>query len=316
MSLARAFTTRRAKPSLDLKDAAPQRSNSLAQRSNTLSRGHGQTGSIRNKISAPMELTHTTNMLAYNAPDLYPQSAASTSSKGSDDDSDSVQTNASSPPTSPDAASADEESNMPEPNHLSCYFTAPGQKLPPGVTSPGAARPEANGAPAVPLRSPSHTKKASYDNLAQKQLARYSNQSSKSISTKASFTLSRSSSTSTTATSVSTGSYVRSKPMTSSVPPTPTTPAVMSPVRQVSQPRKREVTPVINPFGQELAKVSELAEDFGLQGKLHILDEEEQELVTNGLCKLRPEDYLAEVHGLFSAFFTGEVQPQAQAVWI
>lgn len=315
MSLARAFTTRRAKPSLDLKDAAPQRSGSVAQRSNTLSRGHGQTGSIRNKISAPMELTHTTNMLAYNAPDLYPQSAASTTSKGSDDDSDSVQTSASSPPTSPDAASADEEPNMPEPNHLSCYFTAPGQKLPP-VASPGTTRPETNGAPMVPLRSPSHTKKASYDNLVQKQLARYSNQSSKSISTKASFTLSRSSSTSTTATSVSSGSIMRSKPMTSSVPPTPTTPAILSPVRQMSQQRKRDITPPVNPFGQELAKVSELAEDFGLQGKLHILDEEEQELETKGLCKLRPEDYLAEVHGLFSAFFSGEAPRHAQAVWI
>ena len=88
----------------------------------------------------------------------------------------------------------------------------------------------------------------------------------------------------------------------------------------MSQQRKREVSPTINPFGQELAKVSELAEDFGLQGKLHILDEEEQELVANGLCKLRPEDYLAEVHGLFSAFFNGEAQQptqqHAQAVWI
>ena len=72
----------------------------------------------------------------------------------------------------------------------------------------------------------------------------------------------------------------------------------------------------MNPFGQELAKVSELAEDFGLQSKLHILDEEEQELVAKGLCKLRPDDYLAEVHGLFSAFFSSQVQPHAQMAWI
>lgn len=306
MSLSRAFTTRRAKQSIDLKES------NFPHRSNTSAKGHGYSGSIRNKISAPLELTHTTNMLAYNAPDLYPRSASSTtSSKASDDESDGNLTSASSPPTSPDVASVDDRSVSPS-NHLSCYFTAPGQKLPPTNSE----------APKIPQRAPSHTKKASYDNLARQQSTRPFNHTGKSVSAKSSlssFSVSRSSSTSTTATSLSSGSFSRGKPPVPSVPEVLSQPeqpqvTLSPPARQPSQ-RKFDVSPAHHPFGPELAQVSEIAEDYGVKDKLQVVDEEEQELIAQGLCRFRAEDYLADVSDLFSSFFKAE-PTMAQPVWI
>ncbi|KAI1382332.1 hypothetical protein F4677DRAFT_23352 [Hypoxylon crocopeplum] len=293
MSLARAFTTRRKQASQDL--------GILPHRSNTTK---GFSGTIRSKISGPMELTHTTNMLVYNAPDLFPRSESSPteSNKSDDSSSDSPRTSASSPPTSPDIASADDRSISPEPNHLSCYFVAPGQKL----TS------TMNEAPVIPKRAPSHTKKASMDNLANK-FSRLSNQSGKSVSTKASYSLSRSSSTSTTATSVSSSSFSRKPSFTSStvpaVPPMLTSPPPARPSF------RRDFSETQHPFGNELAQVSELAEELGVKEKMQVIDEEEQQLVSQGLCRFRPEDYLAEVQGLFSTFFKPEPSEIAP-VWI
>ncbi|KAI1383345.1 uncharacterized protein F4822DRAFT_74820 [Hypoxylon trugodes] len=295
MSLARAFTTRRKQASQDFGSILPQRSNTTAKNNNA---------AIRTKISGPVELTHTTNMLAYNAPDLFPrpEPTPTESSKSSDDDLDSPRTSASSPPTSPDIPSAD-RSGSPEPNHLSCYFVAPGAK------SPSAT----NEAPVIPKRSPSHTKKASMDNIANK-FSRLSNQSSKSVSTKASFSLSRSSSTSTTATSVSGVSFSRKPSITAaSVPAMP--PMVTSP--PPARPTfRRDLSDTQHPFGPELAQVSELAEELGVKEKMQIIDEEEQELISRGLCRFRPEDYLAEVQGLFSTFFKHEPAGLSAPVWI
>ena len=143
MSIARAFTTRRVKQSIDLKDSVE----GFPQRSNTTK---ASLGNIRAKISAPVELTHTTNMLSYNAPDLFPEkgpkSATSMSSFKSDDESDGNLTSASTPPTSPDSPFPQKRSASPEPNHVSCYFTAP-------KSAPLAE------APVIPQRAPSHTKK-------------------------------------------------------------------------------------------------------------------------------------------------------------
>ncbi|KAI1209095.1 uncharacterized protein F4807DRAFT_109980 [Annulohypoxylon truncatum] len=294
MSLARAFTTRRKQSSQDL-GILPQRSNTTARKDSI---------SVRNKISGPMALTHTTNMLAYNAPDLYPQpeSSPTESSKSDDSSTDTPRTSASSPPTSPDLPSATRPGS-PEPNHLSCYFVAPGNKQAPPVV---------NEAPVIPKRSPSHTKKASMDNLANK-FSRLSNQSNKSVSTKASFSLSRSSSTSTTATSVSSGSFSR-KPSISS-PSVPAMPSMVTSPPPARPNFRRDYSDTQHPFGQELAQVSELAEELGVKEKMQVIDEEEQELIAKGLRSFRPEDYLAEVQGLFATFFKPE--PAAMApVWI
>jgi hypothetical protein len=253
-----------------------------------------------------MELKHATNMLAYNAPDLYPQSAKSTtSSSKSDDDSDSAHTSTSSPPTSPDVPSAADRSTSPEPNHLSCYFTPPGHALPSNVSE--------SAVPKIPQRAPSHTKKASYE--AAFKNSRYSSQSSHSASTKASTTLSRSSSSSTAATSFSAGSLSR-KP---SIPSMPTVHVTPSPPVTRSNPNLRktaERSDPHHPFGQELAQVSEIAEHYGVKATVDIMEQEEQDLVSRGLCRLRAEDYLAEIHDLFSTFFQPPLVESQQPVWI
>ncbi|RYO75781.1 hypothetical protein DL764_010321 [Monosporascus ibericus] len=291
MSLARALTTRRAKqPSTDM-GIIPQRSSTT--------KGHAYSGSIRNKISSPVELTHTTNMLAYNAPDLYPHSASSTTSK-SDDESESTRTSSSSPPTSPDISSVDDR---PGTNHLSCYFTVPGQKLPVFDSEP----------PVIPKRSPSHTKKASFERL--NQPPRPPHQSSNSSSTKASFALSRSSSTPTKAPAAS-----ASLSRKGSIPSLHSTASVASPVATRPSPSRRKTAGRLenkHPFGLELARVTEIAEDFGVKEKLSVIDEEEQELISRGLYRFRPEDYVSEIQGLFSTFFRSEPTTQVrEPVWI
>lgn len=72
-----------------------------------------------------------------------------------------------------------------------------------------------------------------------------------------------------------------------------------------------------HPFGNELAQVSELAEEFGVQVKMQIMDAEEQDLLSRGLFKFRAEDYMNEIHGLFmSTFVHSETKPSMAPMWI
>lgn len=70
-----------------------------------------------------------------------------------------------------------------------------------------------------------------------------------------------------------------------------------------------------HPFGPELAKVTELAEELGVKDKLQGIDDEEEQLLAKGLCKFSAEDYLNEIHGLLSTFMIPE-PAQLQPVWI
>lgn len=314
MSLARAFTTRRIKQSLNIGDTddVPQRSNTIAKSSfPSLRHKPSTTGALRHKISAPMGLVHTTNMLSYNAPDLYPKSVASpASSAQSDDGMSDAFTNASSPPTSPDVPP--QRSMSPEPNHLSCYFTAPGQAAAPSTKEDSSAT-KLN-APVIPQRSPSHTKKASYEALnRQRSVSRMSEQSTRTVSTKASFTYSRSSSasTSTTATShlSSPSPYQQSKPASVSYP-TPPPPAALPSPPKVHYQHKKEYTDS-HPFGQELAQVSELAEEYSSRDKL----DADEGLSAHGLFKFSAEDYISEIHSLIAEYL-GDARPPVAALWI
>ncbi|KAI4186900.1 MAG: hypothetical protein L6R41_003178 [Letrouitia leprolyta] len=56
-----------------------------------------------------------------------------------------------------------------------------------------------------------------------------------------------------------------------------------------------------HPFGAELAQVNELAEEIHAN-EVTVLDEEEQYLVENGLCKFTVDDYLCEIQGYFEAY--------------
>ena len=72
-----------------------------------------------------------------------------------------------------------------------------------------------------------------------------------------------------------------------------------------------------HPFGNELAQVSELVEEYAKSNeKLPVVDEEEQELVTRGLFKFRAEDYMSELQDLISSTFGDLPKPQVSALWI
>lgn len=330
MSLARAFTTRRAKVfGGGDSEGKPSRSHTVK---GSLS------GPIRTKISGPVELIHTTNMLSYNAPDIQKElktavSTTSSASLRSDGSSDHIPTGASSPLTSPDSPFPREDkdaklSSAAEPNHLSCYFTLPGQS---SVPTPDV--------PAIPKRSPSHTKR-SYEPLARKpsvsrlaesksheplgrkpSVSRLSKESSRTVSTKASFSFSRSSSASTSTTASSHHSIGgHQAPKTSPMAPPPF-PAALS-TSAAAQHHKEPAAPSesSHPFGQELAQVTELAEEYaptaaGKKGAA--TSKEEQELADLGLKKFNPEDYISEIQGLFAAFFNETRHARAPAPqWI
>lgn len=60
-----------------------------------------------------------------------------------------------------------------------------------------------------------------------------------------------------------------------------------------------------HPFGKELAKVNEVAEDFG--ATMAVMDEEEQEILSKGLHKFSVNDYINEIAGLYGGVFDGQL---------
>jgi len=68
-----------------------------------------------------------------------------------------------------------------------------------------------------------------------------------------------------------------------------------------------------HPFGPELAKVTEIAEEYGVQDNMQVIDEEEQELLSRGFRKFCADDYMSEIHGLFMDAF---VSNRPAAMWI
>lgn len=60
-----------------------------------------------------------------------------------------------------------------------------------------------------------------------------------------------------------------------------------------------------HPFGNELAKVNEVAEEFGAVSA--VLEEEEQYLISRGLHKFSAEDYINEIYGLSGGVYEGRL---------
>ncbi|KAH6898478.1 hypothetical protein B0T10DRAFT_453807 [Thelonectria olida] len=305
MSLSRAFTTRKARLANDLSDfnnKSPQRSNSA--------RHHPNPQMLRNKISAPIQLVHTTNMLSYNAPDLPKhvlRNKASTRSEDSETPSETHSETPSvaetTPPTSPEVSPV-EECPGPEPNHLSTYFMIPGKAHPLAKLSE---------APAIPKRSPSHTKQNSYDAIARnRSVSRMSKDSDRSVSTKASFTFSRSSSTSTSASSTASMSPAQKEKPASPAPPVPSPPAFHQ-QRAFKEPHQS------HPFGQELAQVTELAEEYSASTRATNSqdDEDNMYIKAKGLVKFTADDYLNDVQSLLTSFFPDMTHAKPSApLWI
>jgi hypothetical protein len=78
---------------------------------------------------------------------------------------------------------------------------------------------------------------------------------------------------------------------------------------------RKEFSQAQHPFGPELAQVTEIAEEYGIKEQLNEVAAEEQELAAKGLSKFSANDYLNEIHGLFTNFFL-DTKPMATAMWI
>lgn len=290
MSLSRAFTTRR----LKLGDGE---GGFLPRRSNTTKASNPD---LRAKISGPVELLHTTNMLSYNAPDIPRSYRSNSGSSRSGDESDAVASGTTTPLTSPEVGPGDEISSL-APNHLSCYF----------ATAQKPAGPDPS-APAIPQRSPSHTKKTSLDIARKRSMSRLSRDSEHSMSSRGGQTFSRTPSVSTRASSSSTPTTPVSvqKP---EVPPVP-----VAPVPTPAASRHQRASKDQHPFGQELAQVTELAEEYGANGQLNAIEEEEEQyLESRGLAKFSADDYLSAIQGLTLSFFPErQHKTQPAPLWI
>jgi len=155
MSLARAFTSARRNKHADAGPPSPMPNRSFSAR-----RASGQ----KIKISAPVELISTTNMLSFTAPTIGSMSNSSSSSGDESDSSRPRSPTTYSPATSPDASMAASPPESPEPNHLSAYFPSRSNT---GGHHSQKSRTIISDKPAVPQRALSHT--ASSHSLARKR---------------------------------------------------------------------------------------------------------------------------------------------------
>ena len=159
MSLARALT-KRYKASIET--STPTRGLSIRNHAGVID---------RKQISLPIELLSTTNALAYEAPDIH-QSSSSSINSYSDSDSSPTFSSTSTRDTTPDVSSTESSPTSPEPNHLSCYFQAPGRADSfKGLNRQSNASSEAD-VPAIPSRAMSHTKKSHQAVARQRSMSR------------------------------------------------------------------------------------------------------------------------------------------------
>lgn len=125
----------------------------------------------RGKISAPIQLLSTTNMLAYDAPDIYSRTSSSASSLHSPRDSElsSAQQSISTPTTSPEGST--HESSPLEAASSASHFP---QRSATVTTRPQSPKFSSADAPLVPKRALSHTKRSHQDLAHQRSLKRTS----------------------------------------------------------------------------------------------------------------------------------------------
>lgn len=293
MSLARAFTLRHKRtdspptsPPIYTGSTSPDRADAFKRMGSVIN---------RNKISAPVELISTTNMLSYNAPDVatvrimrQASSASSSTSSSSGNDSDNSSRLRSSGELT-DASSVDSSPTTPEPNHLSCYFQAAqseaDKKLRRSVSSANFHRKSSSetNAPAIPQRALCHSKSAHL------QLAR-----KRSVQ------------------SMSSGHSGTPSTQNSSV-------SRASSIREVAHASidffKGNVEPN-HPFGKELEKLSEVAEELGGAVRDAESNEDIVHMCSKGLLKWTVDDYLTELQPLYQTAF-GRSHPIAvNQIWI
>lgn len=251
MSLARAFTKRikREDP-----DAQPNRSKTVRYGAGTIR---------RDMISLPTELISTTNVQAYNAPDIATFNKSTMSSGSSlisnlDSDLSTFDKSFISDTDRTDSSSIEASSPAtpitPPMDHSEGFFDAKSGLGPISMLS--SPTPDI---PAVPQRAPSHSKKAHVE-LSRKR------------------------------------SVQRMSPPPSSIPDRPRNSAEFFGTSEEA-----------HPFGNELAKVNEVAEEFGAGPT--VLDDEERELLSKGYQKFTVEDYLDEIAGLYGGVLDNKLGP-------
>jgi hypothetical protein len=276
MSLARAVTRRIKRSEVS---SPPTRSQSVKNPTTQIDRA---------KISLPVALVSTTNMLSYNAPDIsksnmrqVSSSTASTHSAGEDSDHSASTTRSRASTTGSrdtvltDASSVESSPTSPAPNHLSSYFP-PGEKQvrkAASIASLQQVKEEAQPIPAIPQRAISHSKRA-HERLAAKR-------SITSINARG-----------------SNGSLRNSREQRSSVDMFNST-----------------ITEEAHPFGRELEQLNEIVEEFG--GAIRDAEAEADLGVmrSRNLAAFCTADYLSEIRPLFQRRFNVP-QQAAPMAWI
>jgi hypothetical protein len=277
MSLARAMT-RRIKRSEVPSSSPPTRSQSVKNPTTQIDRA---------KISLPVALVSTTNMLSYNAPDIATMrhvSSSTVSTHSSADDSDHsasttrsrASTVGSRDTTLTDASSVESSPTSPAPNHLSGYFPSAGKQVrkSASVASLHHVKEETvESTPAIPQRALSHSKRA-HERLAAKR-------SISSINPRG-----------------STGSQRQSREQRSSVDMFSAT-----------------IQEEIHPFGRELEQLNEIVEEFG--GVIRDAETEADMTVmrSRNLAAFCAADYLSDIQPLFNNRF-GFPQQAPPMAWI
>lgn len=287
MSLARAVTKRmkRTEASSD-SPSLPVRSKTTKAPSNHID---------RNKISMPVALISTTNMLSYNAPDIATLRHASSSSTHSADDSDHSTTRSRSSShgsreTLTDASSVGSSptSPVPAPNHLSGFFAAANTSKSPRRSASsgnlkGSKTEDVEAVPAIPERALSHSKRA-HERLAQKRsLQNLGHRSRGSIQSNRS-----------------------SREQRSSIDMFNSSPTIQE---EAAHP---------HPFGKELEQLNEVAEEFGGVVRDAEYEADMNAIRQNGLAQFCAADYLAEIMPLFSSRFGSTSMPRSPGpmAWI
>lgn len=277
MSLLRALTTRRKQPEMQI--STPM----------FIGRAASQRGGkpvLRAQISSPVALVSTSNVLLNNAHtiagtspiEMNSGSSASSINSSSADDSDGSTANGSTH-TDTDASSIDIESPV-SPNHLSCYFqpAIDSQCNTLNRSASSSARPSLE-SPRIPQRQASHSKKA-HEHIHRKNSVRR---------------------------------------MLSPLP------AARDAIRDVAHSSMEIFTPTMgafveapreSPFGNELAQLDAVAEEFG-----HVVRDAETDadmtlMQSRGLAHFAASDYLSEIQSLIYDTFGESSSPELAGNWI
>ncbi|KAK5128616.1 hypothetical protein LTR08_004045 [Meristemomyces frigidus] len=264
--LARAFTTRRNKPEMQISTPMFGRAASL----------RGGKPVSRAQISSPVALLSTSNVLLNNAQSIagtapieYRSISSGSSTSGSADDSGASTANGSihSTESVTDASSVDESpiSSEPKHNHLSCYFNpaVDTQTRSPSVSPRSSIR--SCDTPRVPQRAPSHSKKA-HEGLHR----------------------------------------MNSVKRLLSPPPTGRDATRSSTDFFNGANSSFVEAPMDSPFGRELAQLDAVAEEYGQVVYDAETDADMNAMTSFGLAHFAASDYLSEIQGLICDTFDSE----------